>query len=152
MEKFDEIDRKILKILQIDASLSVVEVGESVGLSHNACWRRIKRMQEAGIIKSQVALLDRNAVGKGVTVFVFIKTNQHDDKWLRNFSKGIEAMPEVVEFHRLSGDLDYILKVHVEDIEDYDRIYKKLIKIAPLTDVSSSFSMEEIKWTSAIPL
>ncbi len=152
MEKIDEFDRKILNLLQIDSSLSVVEVGEQVGLSHNACWRRIKRLQEAGIVAARVALLDRARVGLSVTVFVFIRTSNHDDKWLATFSKGIKSMPEVAEFHRLSGNIDYILKLHVRDIADYDRVYKKLIRIAPLSDVSSSFSMEEIKWTTALPL
>jgi Lrp/AsnC family transcriptional regulator len=152
MEKIDDFDRKILNLLQVDSSLSIVEVGDRVGLSHNACWRRIKRLQDTGIITCEVAMLDRSAVGLAVTVFVFIRTSRHDDKWLEAFSKGINSMPEVAEFHRLSGNIDYILKLHVRDIEDYDRVYKKLIQIAPLSDVSSSFSMEEIKSTTALPL
>ena len=152
VEKIDEHDKKILKLLQQDATLSVVDIGDRVGLSHNACWRRIRRLQTAGVISAQVALLDRRAVGLPVTVFVFVRTSRHDDEWLAKFSSGIRAMPEVAEFHRLSGDLDYILKLHVRDIEDYDRVYQKLISIAPLSDVSSSFSMEEIKSTTALPV
>ena len=152
MEKFDELDRKILQSLQVDSAVGVVELGDRVGLSHNACWRRIRRLQQAGIIVSQVSLVDRKAVGLPVTAFVFVRTSQHDDKWLETFSTGISEIPEVVEFHRLSGELDYVLKMHVRDIEDYDRVYKKLIRIAPLSDVSSSFSMEEIKYTTALPV
>ncbi len=151
-EEIDGLDKKILHSLQADSSIGVVELGEKVGLSHNACWRRIRRLQKAGIITAQVALLDRKRVGLPVTVFVFVRTSQHDDEWLEGFSHGISEMPEVVEFHRLSGELDYILKLHVRDIEDYDRVYKKLIRIAPLSDVSSSFSMEEIKYTTALPV
>ncbi|MCI5043760.1 MAG: Lrp/AsnC family transcriptional regulator [Aquisalinus sp.] len=151
-EIIDDLDRKILQLLQVDSTIGVVELGEKIGLSHNACWRRIRRLQKMGIIASQVALLDRKKVELSVTVFVFVRTSQHDDKWLERFSHGISEMPEVVEFHRLSGELDYILKLHVQDIEDYDRVYKQLIRIAPLSDVSSSFSMEEIKYTTALPV
>ncbi len=152
MQKIDELDRKILNIIQVEADVSVVELGDRVGLSHNACWRRLKRLQEVGVIVSRVALLDRELVGIPVTVFVFVRTTQHDDEWLTEFSDGVKRIPEVVEFHRLSGSVDYILKLHVQDIQDYDRVYKELIRIAPLSDVSSSFSMEEIKWTTAFAL
>lgn len=152
MGKIDEFDLRLLKLLQEDASLSIAEMAEKVSLSQNACWRRLKALEEAGYILKKVALLNYKALGCRVTVYVTIRTNQHSEEWLEDFAAGIRQIPEVVEFHRMSGEVDYLMKLRVRDIDDYDRIYKKMIKCAPLADVSSSFAMERIKETTEIPL
>ena len=118
----------------------------------NACWRRVKRLDENNVIRKRVALLSEAALNLGVTVFVSVKTSQHNDQWLADFALGVKALPEVVEFYRMSGEVDYLLKIVVQDIDDYDRVYKKLIAVAPLHDVSSSFAMERIKSSTALPL
>ena len=148
----DSIDRALLRELQTDCARSVAEIGAAVGLSQSPCWKRIRRLEEAGVIRGRVALLDSNQVGVGIAVFVTIRTNQHNEEWLRRFASGVMEIPEVVELYRMSGDVDYLLKVLVSDIAEYDRIYKKLIEVAELNDVSSSFAMERIKCTTAIPL
>lgn len=150
--KLDRFDRRILTQLQTDADITAADLAEQIGLSTNACWRRIKRLTELGVIRRQVALLDERALGLKVTVFVSVKTNQHTDDWLTRFAEGVKAIPEVVEFYRMSGDIDYLLKIVVQDIDDYDRVYKKLISVAPMHDVSSSFAMERIKSSTALPL
>ncbi len=152
MEEFDRLDRRILTLLQEDASLSNAEISERIGLSPNACWRRIRRLEDQGVIRGRVALLNQELLELKVTVFVGIKTNEHNEHWLKKFAEGVKAIPEVVEFYRMSGDIDYMLRIVARDIEDYDRVYKKLIAIAPLHDVSSSFAMERIKSTTALPL
>jgi Lrp/AsnC family transcriptional regulator len=152
MEEFDRLDLHILQILQDDAGLSNADVADCVGLSANACWRRIRRLEEKGVIRKKVALLSQEKLSLDVTVFVGIRTNEHNDQWLKKFSKGVAGIPEVVEFYRMSGDIDYMLKIVVKDIADYDRVYKKLISVVPLHDVSSSFAMERIKSTTALPL
>ena len=150
--QIDRYDLRILRQLQVDADLAVAQLADQVGLSTNACWRRIKRLEEAGIIRARVALLDERSLGLKLTVFVSVKTAEHKDDWLQRFAEGISGIPEVVEFYRMSGDIDYLLKVVVQDIDDYDRVYKKLIAVAPLHDVSSSFAMERIKSSTAVPL
>lgn len=150
--KLDRIDCQLLSLLQEDASHSNANLAEMVSLSLNACWRRIRLMEEAGIIRKRVALLSEERVGLGVTVVVSIRTSNHTEEWLKKFGQGVRDMPEVVEFYRLSGETDYRLKGVVRDIQDYDRVYKKLIAIAPLNDVSSSFAMEQIKSSTALPL
>ena len=150
--RLDRLDRQLLALIQDDASLSNAELANHVNLSVNACWRRIKRLEDEGLIRKRVALLSEQALGLGVTVFVNIKTSAHNDEWLEAFADGVASLPEVVEFYRLSGDTDYLLKVVVQDIQDYDRVYKQLISIAPLHDVSSSFAMERIKSSTALPL
>ncbi|MFM2300301.1 MAG: hypothetical protein RLZZ84_37 [Pseudomonadota bacterium] len=150
--QIDSIDWAILGVLQADASLPVHEVGERVGLSSNACWRRIRRLEDAGVIARRVALLDADKLGLATTVFVAIRTNRHDPQWLEAFSRGIAGLDEVIECHRMAGDVDYLLKLVVRDIAHYDRIYRKLIAAVPdLTDVSSTFSMERMKATTALP-
>ncbi len=149
---FDVIDRRILAALQDDATLSMNEIAARVGLSATPCWRRIQKLEEAGIIRKRVALLNGPAIAAGVSVFVSVRTNQHTDEWLKRFAEVVSAMPEVVEFYRLSGDIDYLLKVVVPDIAAYDAFYKKLVSKIDLSDVSSSFAMEEIKYTTALPL
>lgn len=152
MAKLDAIDLKILALLQEDASRAIQAVADDVGLSQNACWRRIKIMEDAGVITGRVAVIDPDVLGLGVTAFVMIRTSEHNEKWLETFAKGVAKIPEVVEFYRMSGEVDYLLKVLVRDIKDYDRVYKKLIAIAPLSDVSSTFAMERLKSTTALPL
>ena len=152
VENIDSVDVAILRELQADASRSVQEIADVVGLSQNPCWRRIKRLESAGVIQHRVAILDPVRLGRRLTVFVSIRTNRHNDEWLERFAEGVARIPEIVEIHRMSGDVDYLLKVIVADIAEYDRIYKLLISAVDLSDVSSSFAMETIKSTTAIPL
>jgi Lrp/AsnC family transcriptional regulator len=147
----DEIDRKILACLQEDATISVADLAERVGVSASPCWRRIRRLEEAGFIARRVALLDANLMHVGVTVFVTIRTNHHNSGWAETFCAAVCLIPEVVELHRMSGSVDYLLRVVVPDIAAYDGVYKRLIKVADLFNVSSSFSMERIKYTTALP-
>jgi Lrp/AsnC family transcriptional regulator len=148
----DTLDQKILNLLQEDATLSVAEIGERVGLSTTPCWRRIQNLEKAGIIQGRVTLLDAEKLNVGVTVFVAIRTNQHSLEWLEKFAAAVTGLPEVVEFYRMSGDVDYLLRVVVPDIAGYDAVYKRLIAAVELSDVSSSFAMEKIKSTTALPL
>ncbi len=152
MSKLDTLDARILSELQRDASTPSAEIAAIVGLSQNACWRRIKRLEDAGVITRRVALVDHAALGLNVTLFVFVRTNRHDEEWLHQFADGVAKIPEVLELHRLGGDIDYLLKVVARDIADYDRIYKKLINVAPMSDVTSAFSMQAIKATTALPV
>ncbi len=148
----DRIDRKILGCLQEDATLAVADIAERVGLSTTPCWRRIQNLEKSGVIRRRVALLDADKLNCGVTVFVRLRTSQHNYEWLENFSKTVARMDEVVEFYRMSGEIDYLLRVVVPDIASYDAVYKRLIKAADFADVSSSFALEEIKYTTALPL
>jgi Lrp/AsnC family transcriptional regulator len=148
----DRIDLKILDCLQEDATLPVAEIAERVGLSTTPCWRRIQKLDKDGVIRRRVALLDADRLNCGVTVFVRLRTSQHNYDWLEKFSKAVERMDEVVEFYRMSGDIDYLLRVVVPDIASYDAVYKRLIKAADFAEVSSSFALEEIKYTTALPL
>lgn len=150
--KLDSIDIKVLEILQQNAELQVAEVAQRVGLSTTPCWRRIQRLKESGVITRQVALLDARKVNVGVTVFVSIRTRMHTEAWFETFKASVQAIPEIVEFYRMSGDVDYLLRVVVPDIAAYDRVYKRLIAGTDLQDVSSSFAMEELKLTTALPL
>ncbi|HEX5599896.1 MAG TPA: Lrp/AsnC family transcriptional regulator, partial [Hyphomicrobiaceae bacterium] len=138
--------------LQKDCTTAVADIGKAVGLSTTPCWRRIQKLEEAGYIQKRVALLDPKKVGAGVTVFVFISTSQHTLEWLERFHAVIVDFPEVVEFYRMSGEIDYLLRVVVPDIDAYDRFYKKLISKIELSNVSSAFAMEQIKFTTALPL
>ncbi|HMT47998.1 MAG TPA: Lrp/AsnC family transcriptional regulator [Novosphingobium sp.] len=150
--QLDSLDWSILAQLQADASLAVHEIGERVGLSHNACWRRIRRLEDSGVIGRRVALLDPAKIGLATTVFVAVRTSRHDPEWLEAFARGVASIDEVIECHRMAGDVDYLLKLVVRDIAHYDRIYRKLIAAVPdLADVSSSFSMERMKHTTALP-
>ena len=148
----DRLDRKILSILQEDATIPVAEVAKRVGLSTTPCWRRIQKLEEDGVILRRVAVLDPKSVNTKVTVFVSIVTNQHSEEWLRRFAELIREFPEVVEFYRMSGQVDYLLRVVVPDIEAYDAFYKRLIAKIDISDVSSAFAMEQIKYTTALPL
>ena len=148
----DQIDRQILMQLQQNAAQPVADIARKVGLSVTPCWRRIQRMEETGVIRKRVALLDSKAIGVGMSVFVAVRTDQQNTDWLKNFAGMVADMPEVVEFYRMSGEVDYLLRVVVPDMAAYDSFYRKLISHVQLTDVSSSFAMEEIKYTTALPL
>lgn len=148
----DATDRQILEILQRDATMPLAEIARRVGLSSTPCWRRIQKMEEAKVIRARVALLDSRKINAGVNIFVSIRTNQHNDEWLQRFAAVVSDMPEVVEFYRMSGQVDYLLRVVVPDIAAYDAFYKRLIARIELDDVSSSFAMEQIKYTTALPL
>jgi len=148
----DAIDRKILTVLQQDASLSVAEIGSRVGLSSTPCWKRIQRLEGEGVIQRRVAVVDPDKIGLGVTVFVAVETGDHSQEWLRRFAEVVGAMPEVMEFYRMAGDVDYMLRVAVASIQDYDNFYKKLISAIPLKNVTSRFAMERIKSTTALPI
>ena len=148
----DDFDKRILACLQKDASLSVMEIAERIGLSSTPCWRRIQNLEKVGVIEGRVALLDPAKLNVGVTVFVALKTNEHSQDWLEKFAGYVDTIDEVVEFYRMSGDIDYMLRVVVPDIAAYDKVYKRLIAIGGLSDVSSSFAMERIKYTTGLPL
>ncbi|HWM30829.1 MAG TPA: Lrp/AsnC family transcriptional regulator [Methyloceanibacter sp.] len=148
----DRMDRKILAILQKDCTLPVAEIGKQIGLSTTPCWRRIQKLEESGVIERRVALLDPKKINVGVTVFVSITTSQHTQEWLDRFHSALKDFPEIVEFYRMSGQVDYLLRVVVPDIERYDSFYKKLIAKIELSDVSSAFAMEQIKFTTTLPL
>ena len=148
----DQVDKQILTQLQHNAAQPVADIARKVGLSVTPCWRRIQRMEETGIIRKRVALLDSKAIGVGMSVFVAVRTDQHNADWLQNFAGMVADMPEVVEFYRMSGEVDYMLRVVVANMAAYDAFYKRLISEVALTDVSSSFAMEEIKYTTALPL
>ncbi len=148
----DAIDRKILAVLQKDASLSVAEIGNRVGLSSTPCWKRIQRLEADGVIQRRVAVVDQDKLGLGVTVFVSIETGDHSEDWLRRFAEVVAALPEVMEFYRMAGDVDYMLRVVVPDIPGYDAFYKRLIATVPLKNVTSRFAMEKIKSTTELPI
>ncbi|MBH1963338.1 MAG: Lrp/AsnC family transcriptional regulator [Comamonadaceae bacterium] len=148
----DNTDRAILELLQKDCTLSVSEIGERVNLSSTPCWRRIQRLEQDGFVQRRVALLDPEKLNVGVTVFVAIKTNQHNEKWFKKFADVVSTIPQIVEFYRMSGENDYLLRVVVPDIKGYDAVYRRLIRDVELFDVSSSFAMEQLKYTTALPL
>jgi Lrp/AsnC family transcriptional regulator len=148
----DAIDRKILAVVQEDASLSVAEIGSRVGLSSTPCWKRIQRLEAEGVITKRVALVDPGKIGLGITVFVSVETGDHSQDWLTRFAELVGAMPEVMEFYRMAGDVDYMLRVVVPDIAGYDAFYKKLIGTVPLKNVTSRFAMEKIKSTTTLPI
>lgn len=148
----DKIDREILKILQDDATQPLAAIASKVGLSSTPCWRRIQRLEEQGIIQRKVAILDAAKLNVAVTVFVLIKTSQHTQAWYQKFYDTVSGIPEVVDFYRMSGNIDYLLRVVVPDIAAYDDVYKKLTSSIDIFDVSSSFAMEEIKHTTALPV
>lgn len=152
MAKLDAFDLRILARLQEDANLPLAELSETVGLSQTPCWRRVQKLETAGYIRRRVALLDREKLNAGVTVFIAIKTARHSMDWLEQFHRAVNDLPEIVDFYRMSGEIDYLLKAYVSDIGAYDALYKKLISRVELSDVTSMFAMEELKATTAIPL
>ncbi|MEM7254774.1 MAG: Lrp/AsnC family transcriptional regulator [Pseudomonadota bacterium] len=148
----DRIDRRILALLQEDAGRPIAEIAERVGLTTTPCWRRIQNLEKSGLIRGRVTLLEREKLNLSVDVFVAIRTNQHSKEWLERFASAVVEFPEVVEFYRMSGDVDYLMRVVVPDIPSYDRFYRRLIEEVDISDVSSSFAMERIKYTTALPL
>ncbi len=148
----DSKDRKILALLQENALYSAAEIAEQIGLSTTPCWRRIQKLEEQGYIRARVALLDQQKMNVGTTVFVQVRTSRHSDDWLHRFTTTLSSMPEIVEAHRLSGETDYLLRIVVPDIAEYDRVYKRLIEELDFLDISSSFAMEVLKSTTAIPV
>ncbi|KQQ88189.1 Lrp/AsnC family transcriptional regulator [Aureimonas sp. Leaf324] len=148
----DRLDKKILRLLQEDATLAVADVAKRVGLSTTPCWRRIQKLEEEGVIVRRVAVLDPVKVNARVTVFVSVRTGSHSVEWLKRFSEVVQEFPEVIEFYRMSGDVDYLLRVVVPDIAAYDSFYKRLIAKIEIRDVSSAFAMEQIKYTTELPL
>ena len=148
----DEIDLNILRLLQVDNSLSVSDIAHQVGLSASPCWKRINRLNKDGIIKRKIAVVDPKKLGLGITAYVSIKTGEHSNVWLEEFSTTVTKMPEVMEFHRMAGDVDYMLKVIVPDIQAFDEFYKRLIGTTAINEVTSRFSMETIKETTALPI
>ena len=148
----DKLDRKILELLQQDGSLTAAEVADRVGLSKAPCWRRIRKLQESGVVKQTVALLDARALNVGTTVFVMLKTAKHHEAWFDKFVSAVRDIPEVTEIHRMSGDVDYLMRIVVPDIDAYDVVYKRLISAVEFLDVSASFALETIKYTTALPL
>lgn len=148
----DKLDRRILRLLQEDATIAVADLAKKVGLSTTPCWRRVQKLEEEGVIRKRVALLDPGKINTRVTVFVSIRTNSHSVEWLKRFSEVIAEFPEVVEFYRMSGDVDYLLRVVVPDIAAYDAFYQRLIAKIEIRNVSSAFAMEQIKYTTEMPL
>ena len=148
----DKIDRKLLALLQTDTTMSIAQMADQVGLSQTPCWKRIQRMEAEGVIERRVALLSPEKLGLGLTVFVSIEAGDHSPVWLARFAEAVAAFPEVVEVHRMAGDIDYMLRVVTRDIPAYDRFYKRLISAVPIKNVSSRFSMERVKSTTALPL
>jgi len=148
----DKIDRAILAELQRDATLTVDDLAACIHLSRNACWRRVKALEESGVIKARVALIDAAKLGLGLTAFIAIRTAQHEEKWLEKFSRAVGDFPEIIGVYRTTGETDYLLQAVVTDIAGYDQLYKRLITRISLTDVSASFVMEKIKETTALPI
>lgn len=148
----DDIDREILNCLQADATLSRAEIAKRVNLSTTPCWRRIQKLRDSGVIQSEVALLNREKLNVGLTAFVEIRTNQHNEAWLKKFSEAVKNISEIVECYRMSGDLDYLIRIVVPDVKAYDRVYNQLIRSVEIQDVSTSFAMEDIKYSTALPL
>lgn len=148
----DDIDRRLLAELQVDASESLEKLGERVGLSRNACWNRVRRLEEAGVVKARVALVDPGKINLGLSVFIAVRTNEHDPDWLETFARETSAMQEIQGVYRTSGDLDYLIRARVPDMAAYDALYQRLIRKVRLADVSASFVMQEIKETTALPL
>lgn len=148
----DQVDRKILHFLQQDASITIKELAEKVHLSPTPCWKRIQRMEENGVIRSRVVLLDPDKVDAGITVFLAIKTDKHNAEWSQKFAEVMSSFPEIVEIYRMSGEVDYLLRIVVPDIPAYDALYKSIIGKIALTDMTSMFAMEQMKYTTALPV
>ncbi len=148
----DKLDARILDLLQSHGEMTVAEIAERIGLSKAPCWRRIRKLQEDGVIRRTVALLDAHALNVGTTVFVTIKTGNHSEAWFEKFVRAVRDIPEVTEIHRMSGDVDYLIRIVVPDIDAYDAVYKRLIASIEFQDVSASFALETIKSTTALPL
>lgn len=152
MVDIDDLDRKILREMQRDCSIPVEELGTRIGLSRNACWRRVKRLEEEGILRARVSLADPEALGCPLQVFIAVRTSAHDPGWLEQFAKATRDLPEIIGAYRMSGDLDYLIRARVGSIGAYDALYQRLIRKVPMSDVSASFVMEELKDTTILPV
>ena len=152
VQNLDEIDLKILRVVQFDSAVSMDRLAERAGLSRNACWRRVKQLEESGVIRGRVAVVDPVAVDLGLAVFIHIRTNEHAPDWLEMFDTAVRTLPEILGAYRMTGELDYLLRVRVKDVAGYDRFYKRLIAMVPIADISANFVMEEIKETTALPV
>jgi len=148
----DNIDRQLLALLQDDADRPLTELAEAVSLTATPCWKRIQRLQRDGVIRRKVVLCEPAKLNLGLTAFVAVRTTQHNEQWLRNFAAAVQSIPEIVEAYRMSGDIDYMLRIVVPDIAGYDAVYRKLIRSVELSDVSSSFAMERLKYSTALPV
>ena len=148
----DQKDRKILRIIQGDASLSMNELAERCAMSKTAVWRRVRALEESGVIGKRVTLLDKEALGFGLTVFAMVRTNQHSDAWFSKFQAAVRSIPEILEFHRTSGDLDYLLQIVATDMRHYDKVYRQLIREVDFADISSTFVMETFKSDTQLPI
>ncbi|WPZ14774.1 Lrp/AsnC family transcriptional regulator [Nitratireductor rhodophyticola] len=151
-EKIDQFDRRILRVLQRDASLSQRDLAEKVGLSQNACWRRLKSLEERGVIRGRTLQVDRNKLGLGLVVFVMVKTRHHSTTWLQTFRQHVSSIPEIVDFFRIGGDYDYMLRIVTTDMESYDSVYQRLIQKVELESVTSYFAMEAIEERRPLPI
>ncbi len=150
--KLDDVDKRILAALQADAEGPVAAVAERAGVSQTPCWKRIKRLEANGVIRKRVALVDAASVGLHLVGYVQIRASEHSDKWLKRFTAAVNRIPEIVECHRMTGDVDYLLKIVAPDMAGYDAIYKQLINAIEMSDVSVGFSMERLKETTELPL
>ena len=148
----DRIDRKLLELLQEDADRPLNELAEAVHLTPTPCWKRIQKLQQTGVIQRKVVLCDPVKMNLGLTAFVAVRTTQHSEAWLRKFAAAVQSIPEIVEAYRMSGEIDYMLRIVVPDIQGYDTVYRKLIRAVELSDVSSSFAMERLKYSTALPV
>ena len=148
----DDLDRRILDELQRNTDQPLEDLGDKIGLSRNATWRRVRALEQAGVIRARVALLDANVLNLGLTVFIQIRTNRHDPEWLESFAKATRDMPEILGAYRMTGDLDYLIRARVADMAAYDRLYQRLIRKVEMSDVAASFVMEELKDTTVLPL
>ena len=148
----DRIDKKLLSLLQEDADRPLAELAEAVHLTPTPCWKRIQKLQQLGVIRKKVVLCDPAKLNLGLTAFVAVRTTQHNEQWLRKFAAAVQSIPEIVEAYRMSGEIDYMLRIVVSDIQGYDTVYRKLIRAVELFDVSSSFAMERIKYSTALPV
>ena len=152
VEKIDQFDRRILRALQRDASLSQRDLAEKVGLSQNACWRRLKSLEERGVIRGRTLQVDRNKLGLGLVVFVMVKTRHHSTAWLQTFRQHVSSIPEIVDFFRIGGNYDYMLRIVTTDMESYDSVYQRLIQKVELESVTSYFAMEAIEERRPLPI
>ncbi len=152
VENLDKTDRRLLRLLQRDSTLSMDALAEQVHLSRNACWRRIRNLENSGVVKGRVTLLEASAVGLDLSAFVMVRTNRHDEEWLVTFNRAVSDMPEIVGAHRMAGDVDYLLRVRLANMREYDDFYQRLIARVPISDVSASFVMEDIKDTTELPI
>ena len=150
--KLDNYDHNILKMLQTDESLSIEEIAEKVNLSRNPCWRRIKRMEDEGIILKRTVVLNAKKLNLGLSVIVLLRTNKHEPSWLSKFEKAVQEIPQILGAYRTAGDIDYMLRVQLSNVDDYDNFYQKLISKVSLSDISASFVMDTLKETTELPI